>query len=82
MMFLSDDTFQSTLADSVMHFVFERSFEKSQRKRIYASLLSCETCFRDFLIRHGFESNGVQREVIYTGGNWLNLESLSLDTSI
>lgn len=81
-MFHSDNTFQTTLADSVMHFVFERSFEKSQRKRIYASILSCESCLRDFLIRHGFESNGVQREVIYARGTWLDIESLSLDSPI
>ena len=41
-------------------------------------VLDTEATYRNLLMAKGFESNGIQREVVYTKGVWHDLEILSL----
>jgi len=77
-MFFDGDDFSTPLANEVGHFLIEEAFQRKGLRRIVAQCLNSEKTLRAFLVNTGFESNGVQREVLYTGGKWFNLESLSL----
>lgn len=82
LMFHDPEQFNTPLADSIHQFAWERSFEMAQRKRIHAPCLTCETTFRAYLLRHGFESVGVQREVLHAQGAWQDLETFSLESPL
>jgi len=66
------------LADEVIAFACERGFGRLRLNKLVATCLDGETALRAFLLRQGFESAGVQREVVFAQGRWHHLETLSL----
>ncbi len=74
----SDEDFESPLADEVFDFLYERAFQEKRLNKMSAHCLEDEHALRNFLLRKGFQSNGVQRDVLFTRGEWLDLESLTL----
>ncbi|MCP4639973.1 MAG: GNAT family N-acetyltransferase [bacterium] len=70
--------YATPLADEVMEFLKHMGFMERKLLKIVSHCLDRETEYRAFLVRHGFESDGVQRDMVYTLGRYYNLESLSL----
>ena len=66
------------LAQEAWEWVIAKAFRDSLWRKTVAHLLESETAQRAWLVERGFESCGVQREVLYTGGRWLNIETLVL----
>ena len=66
------------LAEEALTFACTRGFERMRMNKMVSNCLDGETELRDFLLRHGFISDGVQRGVLFSQGRWHNLESLSL----
>lgn len=76
---LREDTdYASPLASEAMTYLITQAFQRMQLHKILTHCLDCETHFRECTIRHGFRSEGSQREVVYMGGRWMNVEALSL----
>ena len=46
--------------------------------KMMSQSLDTETAYRAFLVRHGFERSGIQREAMYATGHYHNLESWAL----
>lgn len=76
---LDDDTaYDTPLADEVIAYIQKLGFVDKKLNKLVAHCLSNETHYRAYLLRHGFSSDGVQREMVYTQGRYFDLESLSL----
>lgn len=65
-------------ADEALAFLRSRGFEWLRLHKLVAHCLDRESELRGALMRHGFVSEGVQREVLYAAGRRHNLEVLSL----
>lgn len=75
---LDDDASYATpLADEALAFLEKMGFVDKKLNKLVAHCLSNETEYRAFLVRHGFVSDGVQRQMVYTRGQYFDLESLS-----
>lgn len=66
------------VCDEAARYLIEEAFLRRRLHKVMAQSLDHETAFTEFLIRHGFESDGVQRQVLYSGGRWMDLESFTL----
>lgn len=76
---LFDETrYESPLSDVVWRFMTNDAFLVKRLNKMMAHCLDREDALRSFLAARGFESDGIQREVLYAGGRWHNLESLTL----
>lgn len=73
-----DAAYDTPLADEVMAFVERTGFVEKKLNKLVAHCLSNETHYRAYLARHGFESDGIQRQMVYTKGRYYDLESLTL----
>ncbi|NIA13391.1 MAG: GNAT family N-acetyltransferase [Nitrospiraceae bacterium] len=78
MVLIDEEDYDTPLADEVFEFLSRRAFVEMGLNKIAAHALDEEATVRAYLLRHGFTSDGVQREVIYAGGRWHDLEALSL----
>jgi RimJ/RimL family protein N-acetyltransferase len=76
--FFDEALYATPAADETFAFIRKQAFAIKKRRKLIAHCLDTEPAYRAFLIRHGYTSNGVQRELIYAGGSYLDLESLSL----
>ncbi|MDZ4857414.1 MAG: GNAT family protein [Candidatus Hydrogenedentes bacterium] len=76
-----DGAYNTPVADEVFQFLEKLGFVDKKLNKLVAHCLSDETEYRDFLGRHGFTSDGIQREMVYTKGRYFDLESLSLFNS-
>ncbi|HNR31940.1 MAG TPA: GNAT family N-acetyltransferase [Candidatus Hydrogenedentes bacterium] len=74
LLFLADATYETPLAEDALGFVLERAFERQRLRKLLANGLDGETALKQFLLGHGFESSGVQRNALYSLGQWHNLE--------
>lgn len=74
LLFLEDETYATPLAEDALDFVLERAFARQRLRKLLAHGLEGETALKTFLLGHGFESNGVQRDVLYSLGRWHCLE--------
>lgn len=70
--------YATPLAAEVLDFLFRLSFQRMRIHKVLAHCLDCEHEYREFLIKNGFESAGVQRDVLFARGRWFNLEALTL----
>ena len=77
-MFFDDEDYAAPLAGDVFGFLIGRAFVQMKLNKVMAQCLESETACRDFLAGRGFESEGVQRDVLFTAGRWHDLETLSL----
>ncbi|GMU92467.1 MAG: hypothetical protein AMXMBFR4_15250 [Candidatus Hydrogenedentota bacterium] len=76
---LSDDTeYDTPLADEVFQFLARMGFVEKKLNKLVSHCLNTEQLYRAYLIRHGFQSDGVQRDMVYTRGTYYDLESLTL----
>lgn len=71
-----DDDLATPTALEAWEWLRHRAFRSLLWRKGVANILSCETAQREWLIERGFESCGVQREVVFTGGRWLDAETL------
>jgi RimJ/RimL family protein N-acetyltransferase len=74
----NDDEYATPLADEVIAFLEKLGFVDKKLNKLVAHCLSNETQYRAYLARHGFLSDGIQRQMVYTRGQYFDLESLSL----
>lgn len=76
--FFDEALYDSPAADETFTFIYRQAFTIKKRRKLIAHCLDTEPAYREFLVRHGYTSNGVQRELIYAGGRYHDLESFSL----
>jgi len=77
-LFDEDTLYAAAFADEVFAFVRERAFVRARLHKIMVQCLESEAGLRSFLLRQGFQSNGVQREVFFAGGRYWDIESFCL----
>ncbi|MDQ1257364.1 MAG: hypothetical protein QG656_1968, partial [Candidatus Hydrogenedentes bacterium] len=77
-MLFGDDDYATPLADDVFAHLLRQAFTQLQLNKVIAQVLDWETAYRQALVRHGFVSDGVQRDVVFAQGRWFHLETLSL----
>ena len=75
---LFEDDYQTPLASEVFAWLTRMGFEDMCLKKVIAHCLGCETALRAWLMGKGFESSGVQRDVLFTQGRWHNIETCTL----
>lgn len=73
-----DEDYTSSLADEAFQFLYNGAFVEKRLNKVVAHCLECEAAYRGLLVRHGFASNGIQRQVLWTQGRWFDLETLTL----
>jgi RimJ/RimL family protein N-acetyltransferase len=78
LMLFDEPDYDSPLADEVFEFLRKSAFQQKKLNKVVTYCLDGETAYRSLLIRKGFQSDGVQREIVFALGRWHNLESLSL----
>jgi len=77
--YMHDDAGLDTpLAMEAWEWLLGRAFRDMLWRKAVAHVLETEQTQRAWLIARGFESCGVQREVLYTQGRWLDTETLVL----
>lgn len=67
--------YRDPLAEEAGQFLFDRAFLRLGLRKVVAYCLQHEQELADFLRRSGFESAGLQREILYAGGRWHDLEA-------
>ncbi len=72
------ETYASPIGEAVFQFLRQRGFQRFHLHKLLAHALEGESAWRESLLRQGFISEGVQREVLYCGGHWHSLESFAL----
>jgi RimJ/RimL family protein N-acetyltransferase len=78
LMWLDDADFSAPIAGEALDYVLGLAFRRQRLRKVMAHALDRETALCDFLRRHGFRSEGVQREIVFTRGRWHNIETLTL----
>jgi len=73
-----DADYESPLATETMAWLRKRAFGDLRHRKLITHALDSETLYRAWLIAQGYESDGVQREVVYTQGRWQDCETLTL----
>ena len=76
--FGKDDEYVTPLAEEVFQFLLHMAFIEKKLNKLQAHCLCTETAYRDFLTARGFESDGVQRDMVYTRGRYFDLESFTV----
>lgn len=74
----SSEDYNSPLAANAMEILERLAFVEKRLNKLVAQCLENETDFRALLEARGFQSDGVQRDVLFTGGRYLDLETLTL----
>lgn len=75
---LDPEGYASPKAREAHAFLLERAFTHLALRKVVAHALTDEAALRAFLAGAGFESAGVQRDVLYARGRWHDLETLVL----
>lgn len=73
-----DEDYKTPLAKEALDFLLEKAFTERKLNKVLTQCLDSEGAYRDFLVRQGFTSDGVQREVLFTQGRWHDMETFSL----
>ena len=79
LVFASEAEYSGAHADETLQLLLNRAFKQLGLRKVIATCLDCEEALGACLVRHGFRSCGVQREVLYSGGAWRGMDTLSLD---
>lgn len=69
--------YDSPIAGEAGAFLLDRAFGRLGLRKVVANCLAHERELAEFLVRTGFESAGVQREILYARGHWHDLESFA-----
>ena len=75
LLFLEPESYGEPLADEVAAVMLERSFQRFGLRKVVSYCLAHERDFANLLVRHGFVSAGRQRDVLYAGGRWHDLDT-------
>ncbi|MCX5759235.1 MAG: GNAT family protein [Candidatus Hydrogenedentes bacterium] len=78
LMFHDDADLDTPLADEAFAFLTQHAFVRLKLNKLLAYTLDTEEALRRFLLAHGFQSHGVQREIVFWRGGWHNIEAFSL----
>jgi RimJ/RimL family protein N-acetyltransferase len=81
LLFIEDADLDTGMAGETFAFLKNKAFVERRLNKIVTQCLDTETALRSFLLRQGFTSDGIAREVLYTLGRWFNNETLSLRAS-
>lgn len=77
-MFLDEADYAGPLADEVHEHLSRLAFQRLRLNKVITHCLECESAYREFLLAHGFGSDGRQRDVVFSQGRYHDLEALSL----
>lgn len=77
-MFIDESDLDTEMAEEAFGFMKNKAFVERRLNKMMAHCLDSETRLRAFFTRHGFHSDGVAREVVFSLGRWFNNETLSL----
>lgn len=77
-MFFEDEDYDSPLADEAYAYLHKSAFDNKRLNKVLAHCLDNEAGYKRMLERHGFASNGIQREVLWSQGRWHSLEMMTL----
>lgn len=78
LMLPDEEDYAALWSGEVGAYLLEEAFQRKRFSKVVAQCLDHEEGLRAFLSCHGFKSDGVQREVLYSAGRWFDMESLSL----
>jgi len=74
----ADSFFEAPACKEVLAFLHQLVFFQLRRYKAMAHCLDTEVGWCKCLKQQGFESSGVQRQVLFTGGRWHDLETFTL----
>ena len=75
---LDDADYAAPLPDEALAFLCERAFVERKLIKVVIHCLDTEEALEGFVRRSGFEYNGTQREVFFSGGRYHGLKTYSL----
>jgi RimJ/RimL family protein N-acetyltransferase len=78
LMLYAETTYDTPLAGEAIAFLAKLGFERMRLFKLVTHGLDTESGLRACLLDHGFVSEGVQRDILYTQGAYRNLEAFSL----
>lgn len=78
LMMLDEEDYVQPIVLDIMQYLVTEAFQRRGHHKVMVYRLDYESTLRDLYLAHGFESDGVQREVLFAGGRWFNLETLTL----
>jgi RimJ/RimL family protein N-acetyltransferase len=76
---LDEAAVNGPLAHWAMDYAMERAFAVMRLRKVTAHALCRETHLREFLLARGFACDGVQREVLFSQGRWMDVLCFSLN---
>ncbi len=79
LVFAATPDYSGPLADETLGVLLQRAFKQLGLCKVLATCLDCEGALHACLLRHGFHSCGVQRDVLYSKGAWHGMDTLVLD---
>ena len=74
----SEDAYATPVGDEIIAFVQRQAFTVKRRNKITTHCLGTEKAYRTYLVSHGFTSDGLQEQIIYTQGRYHDMETLTL----
>ena len=74
---LEPEDYASALAEETAAFLYDRAYIRAGLLKVLAYCLEGEVELAAFLRAQGFESDGIQRDVVFTRGRWHALEAMS-----
>lgn len=77
-LFVCEEDYVTPEGREALAFLCRQGFSEKRLNKMVAQCLETETGYRQALTAMGFESNGVQREVLHTQGRYFDLETLTL----
>jgi RimJ/RimL family protein N-acetyltransferase len=77
-MLYEEAAYATPLADEAIAFLARLGFLRLHLSKLITHALDNESGLRACLLRHGFVSEGIQRDILYTQGAYQNLEAYSL----
>jgi RimJ/RimL family protein N-acetyltransferase len=77
-LFIRDEDLNDPMADEAMEHLVREAFQRMKLNKVMTYALDTEHAYKAFLARHHFVSEGAQREVVYTLGQWHDIECFTL----
>lgn len=75
MLLLDPDSYRHPAAGEAFAFAADRVFARYRLLKMMALALDREEALKEFLAAHGFQSSGVQRDVLYAEGRYHAMET-------
>ena len=76
-MLIDETDYALPFTSDIAAFLESQAFERFNLNKLVSHALETETAFQDWLTRHQYGFDGVQREVLYTHGRWLGIAAFS-----